>query len=193
MGASAADAIGPQRRSNVRRRVRDMLSARGLFEEIHQNDEAFRPFCSIAMCGESQGGWENGRTAALVADPVLAPKIARHGADEDKHLAYCHEELLRLAKDGRRAEIDAILRSTAHAEIKLYRDVSLAVVAHMGRILGWSRAKSAVLAAGIHGLYVYERLGGWRRMTSLHMPKIRNALGGPAQPAAMRRVPTRTA
>jgi hypothetical protein len=79
-----------------------MLSARGLFEEIHQDDEAFRLFCSIAMCGESQGGRENGRIAALVADPVLAPRIARHGADEDKHLAYRHEELLRRAKDGRR-------------------------------------------------------------------------------------------
>ena len=62
-----------------------MLSARGLFQEIHQNDEAFRLFCSIAMSGESQGGWENGRISGLVADPVLAPKIARHGADEDKH------------------------------------------------------------------------------------------------------------
>lgn len=253
-----------------------MLSARGLFQEIHENDEAFQLFCSIAMSGESQGGWENGRISALVADPVLAPKIARHGADEDKHgrifrglmrnrglepvdvppeadytmllekqgiglahtrlrenkplsehditvylahsrvteqraseqmrllrrvfkddshvgkavrqisadednhLAYCHEELLRLAKGkGRRAEIDELLRSTAHAEIKVYSDVSLAVMAHMGRILGWSKAKSATLAAGVHGLYGYERLGGWHRMTSLHIPKVRNALGGP--------------
>ena len=265
-----------------------MLSARGLFQEIHQNDEAFRLFCSIAMSGESQGGWENGRISGLVADPVLAPKIARHGADEDKHgrifrglmrnrglepvevppeadytallerqgiglaharlredkpltehditvylahsrvteqraseqmrllrrvfkndshvgkavrqisadednhLAYCHEELLRLARHGQRPEIDRILRTTAHAEIKVYRDVSLAVMAHMGRILGWSKPKSAVLAAGIHGVYAYERLGGWRRMTSLHMPKRRNALGGPA-PSVHKQVPTPTA
>ncbi|HTJ66051.1 MAG TPA: hypothetical protein VL551_00855 [Actinospica sp.] len=265
-----------------------MLSARGLFQEIHQDDEAFRLFCSIAMSGESQGGWENGRISALVADPVLAPKIARHGADEDKHgrifrglmrnrslepvevppeadytmllerqgiglaharlrenqplnehditvylahsrvteqraseqmrllrrvfehdshvgaavrqisadednhLAYCHEELLRLAKDGRRTEIDRILRTTAHAEIKVYRDVSLAVMAHMGRLLGWSRAKSEVLAAGIYGVYLYERLGGWRRMTTLRMPKKRNALGGPPLRTGAQ-VPTRTA
>jgi hypothetical protein len=262
-----------------------MLSARSLFQEIHQNDEAFRLFCSIAMNGENQGGWENGRIAALVADPVLAPKIARHGADEDKHgrifrgllrnrglepvevppetdytglleqqgigltharlrrdeqltehditvylahsrvteqraseqmkllrrvfkydshigravrqisadednhLAYCHEELLRLAKDGRRAEIDEILHATAHAEIKVYRDVSLAVMAHMGHILGWSKAKSALLEAGIKGVYAYERFGGWRRMTSLHMPKRRNALG---TPAAGTQMPSRT-
>ena len=63
-----------------------MLSARSLFTEILDNDDSFRLFCSIAASGESQGGWENGRIAALVRRPrELAPKIARHGADEDKH------------------------------------------------------------------------------------------------------------
>jgi hypothetical protein len=64
-----------------------MLSARTIFEEIFDNDETFRPFCSIAASGEAQGGWENGNVAALVpgSQAGLAPKIARHGADEDKH------------------------------------------------------------------------------------------------------------
>jgi hypothetical protein len=250
-----------------------VLSARSLFQAIHDDDEAFRLFCSIAMTGESQGGWENGRIAALVPDPRLAPKIARHGADEDKHgkifngllhnrgldpvevpdetnytmllerrgigltharlrrdeplteqdvivylahsriteqraaeqmrllrrifadnpqigravrmisadedkhLAYCHEELLRLAADGHRREIDTILRHTAHAEIQIYRDVSLAVMAHMGRILHWPKAQRAVLTAGVYGVYVYERLFGWRRMTTLRQPAILDALG----------------
>ena len=48
----------------------------------------------------------------------------------------------------------------------------------MRRILGWPRPKAAVLAAGIRGVYAYERLGGWR-MVTLHMPARRNALGGP--------------
>ena len=132
-------------------------------------------------------------------DTHVGAAVRQISADEDNHLAYCHEELLRLAKDGRRAEIDAILRSTAHAEIKVCRDVTLAVMARMGRILGWSKAKSAVLAVGVHGIYVYERLGGWRRMTSLRMPKVRNALGSPSPvhaagaAGAARRVPTRTA
>jgi hypothetical protein len=58
-----------------------------VFEEIFDNDEAFRLFCSIAASGEAQGGWENGRIAALGPESYqdLAPKIARHGADEDKH------------------------------------------------------------------------------------------------------------
>ena len=262
-----------------------MLTARSLFKEINEDDDAFRLFCSIAMSGESQGGWENGRIAALVSDPALAPKIARHGADEDKHgrifrglmrnrglepvpvpadtdytmlleqqgiglahsrlsrnepltdydvtvylahsrvteqraseqmkllrkvfaddphmgravrmissdednhLAYCHEELLRLAAKGQGRQIDQILRRTAHAEIRTYRDVSLAVMEQMGGILRWSKAKSNVLKLGIHAVYVYERLGGWRRMTTLRPPAIRNALGGPA----LRNAPNPTA
>ncbi|MCF3129903.1 ferritin-like domain-containing protein [Streptomyces olivochromogenes] len=258
-----------------------MLSAKSLFQEILDNDESFRLFCSIAAGGEAQGGWENGRIAALVPDGerALAPKITRHGADEDKHgrifnallrkrglkpvpvppetdytmllerqgiglaheklkadepltvldivvylahsrvteqraceqmellrrhfgehpdlgravrmiaadednhLAYCHEELLRLAYAGHGPAIQRTLRACALAEIRVHRDVSLAVMARMGRILGWSRARSAVLMAGIHAVYAYERLAGWRRMVSLRMPERRDALGGPANTA----------
>ncbi|MFC3577258.1 ferritin-like domain-containing protein [Streptomyces yaanensis] len=257
-----------------------MLSAKSLFQEIFDNDESFRLFCSIAASGESQGGWENGRIAALVPadERELAPKITRHGADEDKHgrifyalmrkrglapaevppetdytmllekhgiglahtklnsdqpltvrdivtylahsrvteqraseqmellckhfgdhpdvgravrmisndednhLAYCHEELLRFAYAGHGREIQRTLRDCALAEIRIYRDVSLAVMAHMGRILGWSKAKAVVLAAGIHVMYAYERFAGWRRMVTLKMPERRDALGGPATP-----------
>ncbi|MFI1729758.1 ferritin-like domain-containing protein [Streptomyces acidicola] len=255
-----------------------MLSAKSLFKEILDNDESFRLFCSIAASGESQGGWENARIAALVpqSERALAPKISRHGADEDKHgrifnalmkkrglepvevppatdytmlleqsgiglaheklksdqpltvedivtylahsrvteqraseemqllrkyfadhpdigravrmisndednhLAYCHEELLRFATAGHGRMIQRTLRECARAEIRIYRDVSLAVMAGMGRILGWPKAKAAALAAGIHAVYLYERLGGWRRMVSLKMPERRDALGGAA-------------
>ncbi|MEU2789645.1 ferritin-like domain-containing protein [Streptomyces sp. NPDC007100] len=258
-----------------------MLSARSLFQEILDHDESYRLFCSIAASGEAQGGWENGRIAALVpaSQRALAPKVARHGADEDKHgrlfnallrkrglqpatvpeetdytallerrgiglahdklrrdeplteqdvvtylahsrvteqraagqmdllkkyfgghpeigrailmiaadeenhLAYCHEELLRLAEQGHGPAIRRALRDCALAEAVVYRDVSLAVMAHMGRILGWPRAKSAVLAAGIRAVYAYERLAGWRRMVTLRTPERRDALGGPAASA----------
>lgn len=252
-----------------------MLSARSLFQEIHDDADAFRLFCSIAAKGEDQGGWENGRISGLVTDQVLAPKIARHGADEDKHgrifnallhrrgltpvtvpdetdytmllerrgiglahsrlrrneplteedvivylahsrvteqraaeqmqlqrkvfgdhpevgrairmicndeenhLAFCHEELLRLARAGHGRTILRHLQETALAEIAVYRDVSLAVMAHMGVILGWPRAKSAALAAGIRSVHAYERAVGWHRMTSLTMPERLDALGGP--------------
>jgi hypothetical protein len=254
-----------------------MLSPRAIYGEIFSNDEAFRLFCSIAASGEAQGGWENGRIAALVPESCrdLAPKIARHGADEDKHgrifnallrkrglspgpvpadtdytmrleglgiglahgrlradqpltdadiivylahsrvteqraseqmrslrhystdadvsravavisadednhLAYCHEELLRLVAAGHGREIESILRATARAEIAVYRDVSKAVMAHLARTLHWSRLKSAILATGIDAVYLYEKLGGWHRMVTLRMPARRNPLGTPA-------------
>ncbi|MGJ5829281.1 hypothetical protein [Streptomyces ossamyceticus] len=258
-----------------------MLSAKSLFQEIIDDDESFRLFCSIAASGESQGGWENARIAALVpeSERALAPRITRHGADEDKHgrifnalmrkrglepvevppetdytmllerdgiglaheklkadqalterdiivylshsrvteqraseqmvllrkhfadhpeigkavrmisddednhLAYTHEELLRFAAAGHGRLIQRTLRECALAEIAVYRDVSLAVMAHMGRVLGWPKAKSAVLAAGIHAVYAYERAFGWRRMVTLEMPERRDALGGPATAA----------
>ncbi|MER5772058.1 ferritin-like domain-containing protein [Streptomyces sp. NPDC001985] len=258
-----------------------MLSARSLFQEIIDHDDAYRLFCSIAASGESQGGWENGRIAALVPEGMraLAPRISRHGADEDKHgrifnallrkrglepvpvppeadytmllerqgigltheklrrdeplteedivvylahsrvteqraadqmdmlvrhfgdhpevgkairmiahdeenhLAYCHEELLSLAAAGHGRTIHRVLRRSALAEIRVYREVSLAVMDHMGRLLHWPAAKSALLATGIRGLYGYERLGGWHRMISLAMPERRGALDGPPIPA----------
>jgi hypothetical protein len=257
-----------------------MLSPRAIYGEIFSNDEAFRLFCSIAASGEAQGGWENGRIAALVPESLsdLAPKIARHGADEDKHgrifnallrkrglapvpvpedadytmrlersgiglahsklradrplteadviaylthsrvteqraseqmrslrrhsadadvsravavisadednhLAYCHEELLRLAAAGHRRDIESALRATARAEIAIYRDVSKAVMANLGRTLGWPRAKRVILARGIDAVYLYERLAGWHRMVTLRMPARRDPLGTPASAA----------
>jgi len=261
--------------------VAPMLSAKSLFQEIIDDDESFQLFCSIAASGEAQGGWENGRIAALVPPGMrdMAPKITRHGADEDKHgrifqallrkrgldpvpvppetdytmllerrgiglahdklrrdeplterdivvylshsrvteqraadqmdmlvshfgdhpelgkaihmidndetnhLAYCHEELLRLNYEGHGRLIQRTLRESALTEIQVYRDVSLAVMSHMGRILRWPRAKSAVLTAGIHAMYAYERAAGWHRMVDLRMPERRNALGGAPTPA----------
>ncbi|MEU1077854.1 MULTISPECIES: ferritin-like domain-containing protein [unclassified Streptomyces] len=115
--------------------------------------------------------------------PEIGRAIRMISDDEDNHLAYCHEELLRLARAGHGRTIQRVLRECALAEIRIYRDVSLAVIGHMGRVLGWPRAKSAVLAAGVHVVYAWERAGGWRRMVSLTMPERRDALGGPAVPA----------
>ena len=55
-----------------------MLSAQTIYEEIFDNDEAFRLFCSIAASGEAQGGWENGRIASptwcTAGSPSSAPR-----------------------------------------------------------------------------------------------------------------------
>ncbi|MFM9912280.1 MAG: hypothetical protein ACKVN9_01955 [Methylophilaceae bacterium] len=62
-----------------------MLSAKSIFQEIRQNNEAFRLLLSVAAKGETQGGWENERIATLTRDPVLARKVLKHGTDETKH------------------------------------------------------------------------------------------------------------
>ncbi|WP_369388254.1 ferritin-like domain-containing protein [Streptomyces sp. CG1] len=115
--------------------------------------------------------------------PEVGKAVRMISDDEDNHLAYTHEELLRFAAAGHGRLIRRTLRTCALAETRIYRDVSLAAMAHMGRILGWPRAKSAVLAAGIRAVYGYERLVGWRRMLVLRLPEHRDALGGPAIPA----------
>ena len=104
--------------------------------------------------------------------PDVGRAVGMISDDEDNHLAYCHEELLRLATAGHADFIQRTLHTTALAEIVIYRDVSKAVMANLGSILGWSRIKSAVLAAGIQAIYFYDRLGGWRRMVSLRMPAV---------------------
>jgi hypothetical protein len=62
-----------------------MISAKSIFQEIRNNQEAFRLLLSVAAKGETQGGWENERIANLTRDPVLAKKVLKHGADETKH------------------------------------------------------------------------------------------------------------
>ena len=261
--------------SPVEEEGRLALSARAIYEEIRSNDETFRLFCSIAAKGESQGGWENARIAALTRDAELAAKVARHGADEEKHgkiflsllkkrdlgpievpeaadycillerqgiglaharlhedrpleddelirylahsrvteqraaeevelqkklftddpelskavrtisddeenhLAYCHEELLRMVERGHGPLVRRLLHDYALVEIRIYRDVSLAVMRRMGEALGWSATKRAILAFGIRAIYCVERLFTWRRMTRLRPPARRNALGAP--------------
>ncbi|POX51748.1 hypothetical protein [Streptomyces sp. Ru72] len=118
--------------------------------------------------------------------PDIGRAVCMISDDEDDHLAYTHEELLRLAAGGHGRFIRRTLRECALAEIRVHRDVSLAVMAHMARVLGWSRARSALLTTGIHLVHAYERLIGHRRMVTLRTPERRNALGGPAttSPAA---------
>jgi hypothetical protein len=46
-----------------------VISARAIYQEIRNNDETYRLFCSVAAKGEAQGGWENRRIAALTREP----------------------------------------------------------------------------------------------------------------------------
>jgi hypothetical protein len=69
-----------------------------------------------------------------------------------------------------------MLRTTARAEIRTYRDVSLAVMARMGKILNWLRWQRTLLMFGIHLKYAYEQIYGWRRMVRLRMLQRLDAL-----------------
>ncbi|MFE9609237.1 hypothetical protein [Streptomyces sp. NPDC006012] len=140
-----------------------MLSAKSLFQEILDDDEAFRLFCSVAASGESQGGWENARIAALVpqSERALAPKITRHGADEDKHGRIFHALMNK--------------RGLRPVPVPPETDYTVLLERH-----GIGLAHEKLKAAGIHAVYGYERAAGRRRLVSLRMPERRDALGGPA-------------
>lgn len=101
------------------------------------------------------------------ADPRLGRALSVISADEDNHLAYSNEELLNLVGGSLGPSIREELVSCAHAEIDVYRDVSLAFVRRVGALLHWSRAKRAMLMLGVHVLHRYERSWGWRRMVKL--------------------------
>lgn len=118
-------------------------------------------------------------------DPELGKAVRMIADDEENHLAYCHEELLRFAAQGHGRTIAAMLREYAHVEIRTYRRVSLAVMNQMAERLGWPAPKAALLRLGIHAIYAFERVWGWRRMARLRPPERRNALG-PASQATSR-------
>ena len=120
-------------------------------------------------------------------DRELGGAVRMIAADEERHLAYCHEELLRLAERGHGAAIRRLLRDYARVENRIYRDVSLAVMRRIGVTLGWPRWKRTVLAAGIQLNYAAERLYRWRRMARLAPPALRDAMSrGPNATRALR-------
>lgn len=109
-------------------------------------------------------------------DPEIGRALRMIEDDEENHLAYCHEELLRLSAAGHGEKIRRLLREYARVEIETYRDVSRAVMSRAGAILGWPAWKRAVLMLGIHAVYTIERLFTWRRMVSLRPPVRKNAM-----------------
>ena len=115
-------------------------------------------------------------------DPELKRGLAMVADDEVNHLSYCHEELLRFQSLGHGDFIRRTLKRYAMAEIETTRQVSLAFVDAVGRILNWPAWKRALLAFGAQAIYAYERAWGWRRMVRLAPPERPNALGA-AQPA----------
>jgi rubrerythrin len=124
-------------------------------------------------------------------DPELGRAMRQIAADEDNHLAYCHEELLRLAARGHGPRIHAELRATARAEIEVHHQVSLGVTRRIAELLRLPGPQRALLALGVHAQYAYDRAFGWRRMVTLRTPPphLRDALQPEGNPAQGREVP----
>lgn len=113
---------------------------------------------------------------AFQDDPEIGRAIRMIDEDERNHLAYANEELLRFSERGKAELIRRMLKHYALIEIRAHRDVALCIMREVGQAIGWSPVKRRLLAFGIHVLYAYERLWGWRRMACIRRPERRDAM-----------------
>jgi hypothetical protein len=68
-----------------------MLSPRAIYGEIFRDDEAFRLVYFITASGEAQGGWENGRIAALVPESCRDIESILRATARAEIAVYLHE------------------------------------------------------------------------------------------------------
>lgn len=101
--------------------------------------------------------------ARLTGWPQAAGAALEAAAAARDRLAHCREGLLRFARAGHGAAVRLVVRENTLAEAAVHRDVSLAVLARAGRLLGWSMARSVVLEARVQAAYAYERVAGRHR------------------------------
>lgn len=136
-------------------------------------DEELVAYLVHSRVTEQRAAEEVAQQVAIFGDdPELGKAVRTIAEDERNHLAYCHEELSRFVALGHGPLVRRLLREYALAEIRVYRDVSLAVTRRMGVILGWPAAKRAVLAAGIRAIYAIERLWSWRRLVARNRARL---------------------
>jgi hypothetical protein len=154
------------------------LSHERLREDRTLSDEDLLKYLAHSRVTEQRAAEEVATQKRLFTEhPDLQKALRVISEDEENHLAYCHEELLRFVEMGHGPAIRRMLRRYALAEIATYRRVSLTVVERMGEVLGWAPLKRATLRLGIHAVWLYERIWGWRRMARLRVPERRNAMG----------------
>ena len=160
------------------------LSHERLFRDEPLGDEEILRYLVHSRVTEQRAHEEVEQQLAIFGDdPELGRAVRMIADDETNHLSYTHEELARFRAQGHGERIRAMLREYALVEIATYRDVSLGVMARMGRTLGWSRAKQALLRFGIHAIYAIERLWTWRRMGTIEQPARPGALSPRARTA----------
>ncbi len=154
------------------------LSHRRLEQEDRLSPEEVIAYLAHSRVTEQRAAEEVDMMVKLFGeDPDIGPAVRMIADDEINHLSYCHEELLRLSREGWSDFIRRMLERYAKAEIKAYRKTSLAFVDHMGRILSWNPVKKGLLKLGVHIKYIIERLITWRRMVRLAPPVRPGAMG----------------
>ena len=159
------------------------LSHERLHREEPLSDEELLRYLVHSRITEQRAAEEVEDQKKIFADDVEIGKAVRMIAeDEQNHLAYCHEELLRFDAAGHGAQIARMLREYATAEADTYRDVAISTMSNFGDLLGWPGWKKGILRFGIRLIWIYERTWGWRRMVRLTPPERKNAMGG--EPAA---------
>ncbi len=94
----------------------------------------------------------------LGSDPAWRDAGRLIAGDEARHLADCEGSLRSLASRGHARAIATTRACYARVEARVYRDVSLAVMRHMGGILGWSPPQHWAMALGVHAGYTCERM-----------------------------------
>jgi rubrerythrin len=153
------------------------LSHERLRAEEPLSDEEIIRYLAHSRVTEQRAADEVQQMKAAYGDhPEVGKAIRMIADDEENHLAYCHEELIRFSEAGHRDLVERTLREYARAEIDTYRVVGVAMMTRFGSAIGWSRLRQGLMRFGIQCIWIYERLWGWRKMVALRPPQRKNAM-----------------
>jgi rubrerythrin len=153
------------------------LSHERLRREEPLSDEEIIRYLAHSRVTEQRAADEVRQMKAAFGDhPEIGKAIRLIAEDEENHLAYCHEELIRFSQAGYARHVERTLREYARAEIDTYRVVAIATMTRFGNAIGWSRLRQGLMRFGIQCIWIYERLWGWRKMVSLRPPQRKNAM-----------------
>jgi hypothetical protein len=153
------------------------LSHERLLEDRPLSDEEHLAYLVHSRVTEQRAAEEVARQCRVFGDdPELGRAFRIIDEDEKNHLSYANEELQRFSERGYADRVRRMLKQYALAEAAVHRDVALTIMGRVGQQLRWSAFKRGVLTFGIHGLYWFERLWGWRRTARIHAPERPNAM-----------------
>lgn len=153
------------------------LSHERLLEDCPLSEEELLEYLVHSRVTEQRAAEEVARQCRVFGDdPEMGRALRIIDEDEKNHLSYANEELRRFGERGHADLIRHMLKRYALAESAVHRDVALAIMGRVGRQLHWSALKRGLLALGIHGLYWFEQLWGWRRTARIHPPERVDAM-----------------